>query len=103
MLFYSLYTVQNIKNKTTLFYSLYKPQFFILITQMSDTSMMISMLRKGSNGFEILQILDTITDDSVESVSQIVKVLSDTISAAVSDTEAETVSYKEPSLDFIEF
>ena len=103
MLFYSNQTTQNIKNKTVLFYSLYKPQFFILITKMSDTSMMISMLRKGSNGFEILQILDTITENSVESVSQIVKVLSDTISTAVSDTEAETVSYNNPTLDFIKF
>jgi len=86
-----------------LFYSLYKPQFFILITKMFDTSMMISMLRKGSNGFEILQILDTITDNPVESVMQTVQALGNTISATVDDTEDETICYNNPTLDFIEF
>jgi len=70
---------------------------------MTDTSMMISMLRKGSNGFEILQILDTITDNPVESVMQTVQALGNTISATVDDTEDETICYNNPTLDFIEF
>jgi hypothetical protein len=70
---------------------------------MSDTSMMITMLRKGSNGFEILQILDTITDNPVESVMQTVQALGNTISAAVDDTEAETICYNNPTLQEIEF
>jgi hypothetical protein len=70
---------------------------------MFDTSMMISMLRKGSNGFEILQILDTITDNPVESVMQTVQALGNTISATVDDTEDETICYNNPTLDFIEF
>lgn len=70
---------------------------------MFDTSMMISMLRKGSNGFEILQILDTITDNPVESVMQTVQALGNTISAAVDDTEAETICYNNPTLQEIEF
>ena len=70
---------------------------------MFDTSMMISMLRKGSNGFEMLQILDTITDNPVESVMQTVQALGNTISAAVDDTEAETICYNNPTLQEIEF
>jgi hypothetical protein len=70
---------------------------------MSDTSMMITMLRKGSNGFEILQILDTITDNPVESVMQTVQALGNTISAAVDDTETETICYNNPTLQEIEF
>lgn len=75
-----------------LFYSNHKPQFFILINKMTDTSLMISMLRKGSNGFEMLQILDAITDNSVESVMQTVQAVGDTIATAL-----------EPTLEEIEF
>lgn len=84
-------------------YSNNKPQFFILINKMFDTSLMISTLRQGKTGADILRILDAITDNPLESVMQTVEVLGDTISAAVSDTEAETVSYNNPTLDPIEF
>lgn len=70
---------------------------------MFDTSLMISTLRQGKTGADILRILDAITDNPLESVMQTVEVLGDTISAAVSDTEAETVSYNNPTLDPIEF
>ena len=39
---------------------------------MSDYKLMINTLRQGKTGFEILQILNAITDDSVESVMQTV-------------------------------
>lgn len=68
---------------------------------MFDTSLMISTLRQGKTGDEILRILDAITAPA--SVIQTVEVLSNTISAAVNDTEAETDSYNKPTLEFIEF
>jgi hypothetical protein len=68
---------------------------------MFDTSLMISTLRQGKTGDEILRILDAITAPA--SVMQTVKVLSNTISAAVSDTETETDSYNKPTLDPVEF
>jgi len=56
---------------------------------MSDYKLMISTLRQGKTGFEILQILDAITDDSVESVMQTVVAVGDTISADVQPTLEE--------------
>lgn len=63
---------------------------------------MISALRLGKTGDEILNILDQITDDSdseltesVESVMQTVEVLNETIS--------QGVSVNEPTLEPIEF
>lgn len=65
-------------------------------------SLMISALRLGKTGDEILNILDQITDDSdseltesVESVMQTVEVLNETIS--------QGVSVNEPTLEPIEF
>lgn len=59
---------------------------------MSDLKLMISTLRQGTTGTEILQILDAITDNSVESVMQTVVAVGDTITTAL-----------EPTLEEIEF
>jgi hypothetical protein len=60
--------------------------------------LLISVLRKGQTGEEILNILDTIVGDSVENVSEIVDVLGDTIQGhLVPDLSAE------PTLDPIQF
>ena len=56
---------------------------------MFDTKVMISTLRQGKTGAEILQILDAITDDSVESVMQTVVAVGDTISSCVHPTLEE--------------
>jgi hypothetical protein len=56
---------------------------------MIDTKLMISTLRQGKTGFEILQILNAITDDSVESVMQTVVAVGDTISSGVHPTLEE--------------
>jgi hypothetical protein len=56
---------------------------------MSDYKLMINTLRQGKTGFEILQILNAITDDSVESVMQTVVAVGDTITAAVEPTLEE--------------
>ena len=56
---------------------------------MFDTKVMISTLRQGKTGAEILQILDAITDDSVESVMQTVVAVGDTISSGVHPTLEE--------------
>ena len=56
---------------------------------MSDYKLMINTLRQGKTGFEILQILDAITDDSVESVMQTVVAVGDTITAASQPTLEE--------------
>lgn len=45
---------------------------------------MISLLRKGRNGEEILSILDIITDNPSTKVMQTVEALGDTISRGVS-------------------
>lgn len=59
---------------------------------------LISILRQGKTGDEILNILNTIVQDSVENVSEIVDVLGDTIQGhLVPDLSAE------PTLDPIEF
>lgn len=76
---------------------------------MFDTSLMISTLRQGKTGDEILRILDAITAPA--SVMQIVEVLGDTISEADCDDEDEAVSvtnsnsdsYNKPTLDPIPF
>lgn len=54
--------------------------------------LMISMLKKGKNGNEILTILDAITDNPVESVIETVAAVGDTITAA-----------PQPTLEEIEF
>ena len=59
---------------------------------MFDTSMMISTLRQGKTGADILRILDAITDNPVESVMQTVQAVGDTIATA-----------PQPTLEFIEF
>ena len=59
---------------------------------MIDTSMMISTLRQGKTGTEILSILDAITDNPVESVMQTVQAIGDTIATA-----------PQPTLEEIEF
>lgn len=60
--------------------------------------LLISILRKGKTGEEILTILDTIVEDSVENVSEIVDVLGDTIQGhLVPDLSVE------PTLDPIQF
>lgn len=60
--------------------------------------LLISVLRKGQTGEEILNILDTIVGDSVENVSEIVDVLGDTIQGhLVPDLSVE------PTLDPIQF
>lgn len=51
--------------------------------------LMISMLKKGKNGNEILTILDAITDNSVESVMETVTAVSDTIAAVPQPTLEE--------------
>ena len=56
---------------------------------MFDTKVMISTLRQGKTGAEILQILDAITDDSVESVMETVVAVGDTISSGVHPTLEE--------------
>ena len=56
---------------------------------MIDTKLMISTLRQGKTGEEILRILDAITDDSVESVMQTVVAVGDTITAASQPTLEE--------------
>ena len=53
------------------------------------TKLMISMLRKGENGEEILTILDAITDNPVESVMETVTAVSDSIAAAPQPTLEE--------------
>lgn len=53
------------------------------------TKLMISMLRKGENGEEILTILDAITDNPVESVMETVAAIGDTIAAAPQPTLEE--------------
>ena len=60
--------------------------------------LLISVLRKGKTGEEILNILDTIVGDSVENVSEIVDVLGDTIQGHL----VPDLSVK-PTLDLIEF
>ena len=54
--------------------------------------MMISTLRQGKTGTEILSILDAITDNPVESVMQTVVAVGDTIATA-----------PQPTLEEIEF
>jgi hypothetical protein len=44
--------------------SLNPPHFTLTNTNSMPTSVMISLLRKGNNGNEILQILDSICEDS---------------------------------------
>lgn len=56
---------------------------------MSDFKLMISTLRQGKTGEEILRILDAITDDSIESVMQTVVTVGDTISSGVHPTLEE--------------
>jgi hypothetical protein len=56
---------------------------------MSDFKLMISTLRQGKTGEEILRILDAITDDSIESVMQTVVAVGDTISSSVHPTLEE--------------
>ena len=56
---------------------------------MSDYKLMINTLRQGKTGFEILQILNAITDNPVESVMQTVVAVGDTITAAVEPTLEE--------------
>jgi hypothetical protein len=56
---------------------------------MSDFKLMISTLRQGKTGEEILRILDAITDDSIESVMQTVVAVGDTISSGVHPTLEE--------------
>jgi len=71
---------------------------------MSDYKLMINTLRQGKTGAEILQILNAITDDSVESVMQTVEAVGNTISATLDDKELVCTSYsKEPTTDSIEF
>ena len=62
-----------------------------------NKELLISALRLGKNGSEIINILDTICDTNREDVSvmQTVEVLSETIS--------QGVSYNEPTLEPIEF
>jgi len=50
---------------------------------------MISMLKKGKNGNEILTILNAITDNPVESVMETVTAVGDTITAAPQPTLEE--------------
>jgi hypothetical protein len=59
---------------------------------MFDTSLMITTLRQGKTGTEILSILDAITDNPVESVMQTVQAIGDTIATA-----------SQPTLEEIEF
>ena len=59
---------------------------------MFDTSLMITTLRRGKTGTEILSILDAITDNPVESVMQTVVAVGDTIATA-----------PQPTLEEIEF
>jgi hypothetical protein len=71
---------------------------------MSNYKLMINTLRQGKTGAEILQILNAITDDSVESVMQTVEAVGNTISATLDDKELVCTSYsKEPTTDSIEF
>jgi hypothetical protein len=56
---------------------------------MFDTKLMISTLRQGKTGTEILSILDAITDNPAESVMQTVQVLGDTLAAGVQPTLEE--------------
>ena len=56
---------------------------------MIDTKLMISTLRQGKTGAEILRILDAITDNPVESVMQTVVAVGDTISSGVHPTLEE--------------
>jgi hypothetical protein len=71
---------------------------------MSDYKLMINTLRQGKTGAEILQILDAITENSVESVMQTVEAVGNTISATLDDKELVCTSYsKEPTTDSIEF
>ena len=60
-----------------------------------NTNVMISLLRKGSNGEQILQILDAITSDCQTEVMQTVQ--------AVGDTISQGVSVNNGTLDPIEF
>jgi hypothetical protein len=70
---------------------------------MSDYKLMINTLRQGKTGAEILQILNAITDDSVESVMQTVEAVGNTISATLDDKELVCTSYsKEPTTDSID-
>jgi hypothetical protein len=71
---------------------------------MSDYKLMINTLRQGKTGAQILQILDAITENSVESVMQTVEAVGNTISATLDDKELVCTSYsKEPTTDSIEF
>jgi hypothetical protein len=71
---------------------------------MSDYKLMINTLRQGKTGAEILQILDAITENSVESVMQTVEAVGNTISATLDDKELVCTSYsKEPTTDWIDF
>jgi hypothetical protein len=71
---------------------------------MSDYKLMINTLRQGKTGAEILQILDAITENSVESVMQTVEAVGNTISATLDDKELVCTGYsKEPTTDSIEF
>ena len=71
---------------------------------MSNYKLMINTLRQGKTGAEILQILDAITENSVESVMQTVEAVGNTISATLDDKELVCTSYsKEPTTDSIEF
>lgn len=52
-----------------------------------SNELMISALRRGKNGSQILEILNVISGECVE----------------MSDTECGSVSYNEPTADMIEF
>ena len=60
-----------------------------------NTSVMISTLRMGKTGTQILEILDAITSESPTQTN--------TNSDTVSDTNSTTVSAYKPTLDPIEF
>ena len=71
---------------------------------MFETKVMISTLRQGKTGAEILRILDAITDNPVESVMQTVEAVGNTISATLENKELVGTSYsKEPTSDWIDF
>jgi hypothetical protein len=56
---------------------------------MINNKLMISALRRGKTGSELLLILDAITDNPVESVMQTVVAVGDTISSGVHPTLEE--------------
>jgi hypothetical protein len=57
--------------------------------------LMISQLRLGKTGADILQILDAITDNSIESVMETVETVGNTI--------CQTDSFTNPTLEPIDF